>query len=176
MRLFIALDFNSLADYFRSIQDNLDKKGIKMVDSFHLTMRFIGETDEEKCKRIQDKLKGLRIRPFLVRLNRIGTFPGLNSKRDIRIIWIDVIPREQIESIKKEIDKLLIKEFGPDFGSFKPHITIARVKSMDNKDNLIKGIKAIPIESKEIALSGVKLIESRLTCKGPVYEELGEYC
>ena len=56
---------------------------------------------------------------------------------------------------------------------FQPHITIARIKSMNNKDRLISLINEFENQSfgKEL-IDSLKFKKSTLTPSGPIYEDL----
>lgn len=75
-----------------------------------------------------------------------------------------------MSELKQQIDKAL-----PDFKDdheFHPHLTIARVKFIKNKQELIQNLKQIKIKPKTFKINNFKLYKSTLTPQGPVYEEL----
>ena len=77
--------------------------------------------------------------------------------------------------LQKEIESSL-EEFNlkKDF-EFQPHITLARVKTIDDKEKFIKNIKEIEVEQKTIEIKDFRLIKSNLTQKGPVYEDIAVF-
>ncbi|GAI74591.1 unnamed protein product, partial [marine sediment metagenome] len=75
---------------------------------------------------------------------------------------------ENIENTLKEFN------FKKDF-KFHAHITLARVKYVDDKEKFIKNIKDLKVEEKTIEIKDFRLVKSTLTPKGPVYEDLETY-
>lgn len=126
MRLFIALDFNGLEDYFIELQNKIpDSEAIRKVTTFHLTLKFLGEVEDNKLDLIKEKLAKVNFQQFSLTLDKIGVFPNENH---IKVIWAGITPKEQITLLQKNIEDSL-KEFNfkKDY-NFHPHITLTRVK------------------------------------------------
>jgi 2'-5' RNA ligase len=67
--------------------------------------------------------------------------------------------------------------FKPDFRGFRPHLTIARVKTGHNRNELLERLKQL--EDSEFGLVKAECLElkrSVLTPHGPIYSILGETC
>ena len=173
MRLFTAIDFNELRENLQKLQD-IDKAlaKIKKAETFHLTLKFLGKVSEEKAEEVKEKLGQVKLSPFKLTLDKIGAFPSENY---IRVIWVGVKPKEEVTKLQENIENAL-KEFNfkKDF-KFHPHITLARVKSVNDREKLIKTLKEIKVEEKTIEVKDFRLVESTLTQKGPVYEDLETY-
>ena len=58
---------------------------------------------------------------------------------------------------------------------FHPHVTLARVKFVKDKQDFIKSLKEIKIEKKSFEITEFKLIKSTLTGEGPIYEDLAVF-
>ena len=174
MRLFIAIDFNELKDCLVNLQSQIDKSlaKLKEVSVFHLTLKFLGEVSEDKISIIKEKLKQIKFKPFSLTLDKIGVFPDENY---IKVIWIDITPKEQVIELQKNIEDVL-KEFNfkKDF-DFHPHITLARVKFVKDKETFIKTLKEINVDEKTIGVKDFKLIKSTLKIGGPVYEDIAVF-
>ena len=171
MRLFIAIDFNELKDYFIELQSKIDKSlaKLKEVSAFHLTLKFLGEINDDKVELIKEKLKEIKFTPFSLTLDQIGVFPSENY---IRIIWMGVKPTEEVIKLQESIENALKKfNFKKDF-KFHPHITLARVKFVKDKEKFIKNLKDIKVEEKGVEVRDFRLIKSTLKPEGPVYEDL----
>jgi RNA 2',3'-cyclic 3'-phosphodiesterase len=174
MRLFTAIDFKEIEDYLIKLQNNIDSPiaQLKKVSVFHLTLKFLGKVSEDKASIIKEKLKQVKFNPFSLTLDKIGVFPNENF---IRVIWVSIKQSDEVIQLQKDIESAL-EEFKlkKDF-EFQPHITLARVKTIDNKEEFIKNIKKIKVEEKTIEIKDFKLIKSTLTQKGPVYEDVAVF-
>ncbi|MBS3114394.1 RNA 2',3'-cyclic phosphodiesterase [Candidatus Woesearchaeota archaeon] len=172
MRLFIAIDFNELRDYFVELQELLPKNAkLSLTKTFHLTLKFLGEVQPDKVNTLIDSLKKIKFEPFNAFLDSIGIFPTENY---IRVVWIGVKPEEKIIKIQKQIDELLKPIFKKE-NDFKAHITLARVKYIEDKKQFLQQLKNIKVENKKVEVRNFKLIKSTLTPKGPVYEDLAVF-
>ena len=118
---------------------------------------------------IKNNLKKIIFKPFSVVLNGVGVFPNENH---IRVIWVGLKPEEPVLELQKEIDDNLKKLFKKE-KNFKSHLTLARVKYIDDKESFINKLKKIKTENKKIDINNFKLIKSTLTKDGPIYEDLG---
>ena len=173
MRLFIAIEISEeMKEYIVKIQKNIDAtiNKIKFVNpnQIHLTLKFLGEVQPNNLEEIKNNLKKITLKPFSVVLDKIGVFP---SESYIRVIWIGLKPEEPILELQRNIDEELKKLFKKE-KDYKPHLTLARVKFINNKKEFIEKIKNISIENKKIYVNKFKLIKSTLTQKGPIYEDL----
>ena len=94
MRLFIAVDFNDLGDYFAKLQKLLPKNAkLSLTKTFHVTLKFLGEVQPDKAEEVIDKLKNIKFEGFSVFLDNIGIFPTENY---IRVVWVGIKPEEKI--------------------------------------------------------------------------------
>jgi len=173
MRIFIAIELpENIKDYLKEIQKDLS--GIKgsLVKDFHLTLKFLGELEENKIEKIKEKLSEIKFDKFLVNLGKIGFFP---TESYIRVVWIGIEPEEKITEVQKKVDEAM-KEFGfKDDFKFKSHLTLARVKFIDDKKTFVEKLKKLEIKPLEFDVSSFSLMKSTLTSEGPVYEELKKF-
>lgn len=169
MRLFIAIDFNELKDYFVELQTLLPKNAkLSLTKTFHITLKFLGEVQPEKVEMIINNLKNIKFEAFSVHLDSIGIFPTENY---IRVVWVGIKPEDKTLELQKQIDEMLDKLFKKE-KDFKSHITLARVKYPDDKKAFVEQLKKIKIENKKIEIKNFRLVKSTLTPKGPIYEDL----
>jgi len=169
MRLFIAIDFNGLKEYFAELQAQLPVNAkLSLVKSFHLTLKFLGEVQPNKVDEIASILKNIKFQPFTVHLGNAGIFPKENY---IRVVWVGLEPEERILELQSQIDESLKRIFKKE-KDFKAHITLCRVKYPEDKKSFVEQVKKIQIENKKIEIKDFRLVKSNLSPKGPVYEDL----
>ena len=169
MRLFIAIDFNELKEYFIGLQGQLPKNArLSMVKSFHLTLKFLGDVQPNKADEIIDSLKSIKFRPFSVFIDSIGIFPTENY---IMVVWVGLKPQGEVIELQKQVDESLIKLFKRE-NDFEPHITLCRVKYPQDKKAFAEEIKKIKVQHHKVDISCFRLVKSTLTLQGPVYEDL----
>lgn len=139
-RLFIAIDYiddgniASLTKHLRLSMSKLDK--VNWIDSnlFHITLKFIGETPEDKVAGIIHTINAqtFNFQKFTVEFDQLRIF---GNKYHPRIIMLALQPNERMTALHASINKKLrIKnQIKPDFGNFVPHLTLARIHSIDDK-------------------------------------------
>jgi len=177
-RGFIAIEIN-VPSKIVEIENEIRKTGanVKLVkpENMHLTLKFLGDTNEELIDEIEKIMKESveGIEPFNIQLKGTGVFPNPNY---IKVIWIGIQNGEQIIPIAQKIDEKISKlGFKKEKRKFSPHLTIGRVKSAKNKDKLIKIIeKYRDVQFTDLKVEFLKLIKSELTPKGPIYTTIKE--
>ena len=126
-RLFIAIDF---PDDVRESLANMcfGVPGAKWVsnDQLHLTLRFIGDADENLFADIADILHNVNASCFSLALRGVGYFP---PRRKPNVLWVGIEPCEPLAALRDSIEKLLA-ELGlePEERKYHPHLTLARLR------------------------------------------------
>jgi len=171
MRIFIALDFPELKDYLFEIQNQF-KEFCKanFTKDCHLTLKFLGEISKERVEEIKEKLREIKFESFSLVFDKIGFFP---SEKFIRVVWIGVKEDTKVKELKNEIDKNLSGFF--DDKQFHPHITLARVKFIPDKEKFLEAAKNIKLSEKVCNVKEFKLMKSTLTSSGAIYECLESF-
>lgn len=177
-RGFIAIDIDSfpkLVEFERDIKNSGANVKLVEPENIHLTLKFLGDTDESLIDRIEEIMRESvkEIEPFTIKLKSAGVFP---NERYIKVIWIGIENGEIIGKIASKIDeKISDLGFEKEKRRFSVHLTIARVKSAKNKEKLIQMIeKYRDVEFANITVDSIKLKKSELTQKGPIYTTLKE--
>ncbi len=171
MRLFIAIEFSKdIRDYLISIQKELPNE-LSYVKQFHLTLKFLGDVEDDKLEEIKNKLRLINSEHFTAELSGLGVFP---YEEYIKVVWVGVGPKEKIAELQQSVESSLSGMFLND-DQFHPHITLARAKFLRDREGLKKKIKEVKIEKKTFEVNNFKLIKSTLQREGPVYEVLEEF-
>jgi 2'-5' RNA ligase len=171
MRAFIAVDLpEEVKEELLRVQQELPGAGIRAVrkNQMHLTMKFLGEITPAKADVVKAALRKIRFKPFKTCLVGVRVFPSENY---VRVVWVGLEPEEEITALQKKIDCALEKDFLKD-KKFKAHLTLARVKFVDDKKNFVEKIKKIAVKRVCFWVKDFRLKKSTLTRTGPIYEDL----
>jgi 2'-5' RNA ligase len=180
-RIFIAVKIETEEQLLKMIslfKQALKNDSIKWTETsnIHITLVFLGDTQETRAEEIDIILKKLcnGFGSFGLVLSGAGVFRSLN---DPRVIWTGIAHSEQMIMLNKKIVEKL-KETGTkvEDRSFNPHLTLGRVKRINDLTKL----KVLLDEFKDKEIQRVKvseiiLYESILRPEGPIYKPLGKY-
>ena len=175
MRTFIALDLpKEVVEEIEKIQKTIWKKTLftgKLIErmNLHLTLKFLGEIDEEKVEEVKKILNKIKFNNFIAEIGEVGVF----SKQRIRIIWIKLNGKGIFE-LQKQVDEML-KDMFPIELRFMSHITIARVKNVRDKKGLLDYLNSIKPKSIRFKIGSFSFKKSELLEPGPIYEDLESY-
>lgn len=172
MRCFIAINLpDEIKNKIVEVAKGLPNKGIKKVErqNLHLTLKFLGEIDEKKVLEIKEVLENINFNRFEVSLKNFGFFPDRNF---IKVVWIGIEKgKEKIIELQKQIDSELEKIGFKKEKNFEPHLTIARVKFLENKKEFLDIFNKLKFED-NFSVSNFDLMRSFLRREGPVYEKI----
>lgn len=180
-RLFIAVNVTPGGELLRmisSLKALLSAEKIRWIDpsNIHLTLVFLGDTEVKRIKILKELLRerceGFNKFDFL--LAGTGVF---KNYRDPRVIWTGINSAETLELIYDTITTGL-KEYGfpTEERQFRPHLTIGRIKSVQDTEKLKSVLERYrDIEFQKVEVRDVILFESILLQTGPVYKPLGKF-
>ena len=180
-RVFIALKVDpgrELLKLYSSLNALLEAENIKWVDpgNIHLTLAFLGDTEEKRIKILSDMLGDIccDFKEFDFVLSGTGIFKNI---RDPRVLWIGIKSADRLFAINSLITEgLKINGFNTEERPFSPHLTLGRMKSIRDAENLktvLERYKDHQIQS--VHANEVILYESILMQTGPLYKPLGKY-
>jgi len=176
MRAFLGISIpEDLKQKIMQIQDNFSDFDIKFVETenLHFNLRFFEEIEDDRIEGLKKSLEEVckSFEPFEINITGLGFFPNKNY---IRVIWIGVKEgHEQFVAFASTIDNAL-----NNFGflreeNFVPHLTLGRVRSGRNKNELLLAIRKLEnLEIGKMKINEIKLFQSILTRNGPVYKEV----
>lgn len=169
-RCFVSVDIpEEIRFKIKEIQDKLPEFYGKKTElgNLHLTLKFLGEIDDEKIKKIKKKLDEVDYFCFNAEFGGIGVF----SENYVRIVWLEL---KNCEKLQQRIDSALESLFSKE-KIFMSHLTIARIKKLKDKENFLRKLKSLEIPKIDFIVDNFKLKESILKPKGPEYRTLFEY-
>lgn len=95
-------------------------------ENIHLTLRFIGATDDARRERYVESLARVRVEPFILPVAGVGLFP---SRGAAKVLWAGVgNGHTRLHQLRKQVDEaLLAVDSGLAVSSFHPHFTLGRI-------------------------------------------------
>lgn len=172
MRAFIGIPIpEELREEIRKIGNEIEMRGIKLVEpeNLHWTVKFFGDLDDSQTKKIMEIMNSIKGEEIEIEISGVGTFPDSSY---IRVVWIGVGQgKEKFTKFMNEVNKKF-SGIGKN-AEVTPHLTIGRVKFIENKEELGEKIQKIKNECiGKMRINQLILYESQLTPKGPVYKEI----
>jgi 2'-5' RNA ligase len=179
-RTFIAVPVpvqDRLIKILNELKHDFREDKIKWVEpeNLHLTLFFLGDTDEEIIPSVSSALirSTSRFNEFNLRLVSLGIFKNLKNPS---VMWIGIEGYQTLTEIKKNLEKELVKlGFEIQKRDFVPHLTLARPKWIKNKNKL--GVWLDRYNDRliqEVIITKVMYYESLLTRNGPIYKPIQE--
>lgn len=178
IRLFVALEIptdakNKLFEIRKTICDDDLNFRWEKSEKLHVTLKFIGDVEEELLTEIKDELEYLNSYP---RLNSTIENFGFFFRNGIAsILWaslkLDPCIKEIVEKLENSFEKYGIKK---EKREFKPHLTLLRLKKDPGK-NFINKFKEFNFEPIKFQSDKITLFKSELSKSGSKYFEIKTY-
>jgi 2'-5' RNA ligase len=196
IRTFLAVELNDdLRNRITLVQQDLRQrlgreasKDIRITwvqpSSIHLTIKFLGDTDEQLIEPLREAVERAMTGHEAVRMpiERLGVFPRLQQPR---VLWVG--PSEQWEqgddakrltALHRAVEDCCQSlGFSPEGRPLSPHLTLARVKEGERHvgQALVKsGVMDRPISLGMLTVESIVLMKSELRPTGSVYAKLWE--
>jgi 2'-5' RNA ligase len=176
LRLFVAVNlpatvretvYDALAPVRRAVPEVRWTK----PESLHVTLMFLGDTDEAKCDAVITALAAAARRhsPFRIAIEDVDAFPSLRRPS----IWIlRVADGGALRLLQAAVERALVPlGFAADERPFTPHITIGRARGRRGSTPA----QAPPVRTRrraEVAVETVDLMKSQTGADGARYELL----
>ncbi len=143
--------------------------------SMHMTLKFLGDQSDEDvaviCQAVREG--AARVEPFEFYCRGAGAFPDAHRPRTL---WLGVT--EGLDCLRKlhaAIDAALVaRRFSKDRQSYRPHLTIGRVRSAGPQVQLLaEALRSCQdFDAGPTAVDEVTVFASTLTPSGPKYDVL----
>jgi 2'-5' RNA ligase len=172
MRLFVSIELpDEVRNSLRRAQEHLAeivKAKWTPADQFHLTLKFLGETEDARVPRLVDELRSVRFHKAL-RL-RIAGFVCFPPHGPIRIIAAAMKDEGGLcAELQSEIDQACHDAGFPLEGRrWTPHATIGRVKDR-TAAGVRSAVMAHQLPALDFEIDEFALMESNLDRVGPTY-------
>jgi 2'-5' RNA ligase len=174
LRAFLALELDEPArERVLAVMADLkqDLAGVRWVrpEGLHLTLRFLGWTDEKTLAAIGEALlPAARACPAaVVPLGQLGLFPDRGAPR---VIWIGMDLPEPMHALQRACEEAARRErLEPEERAFRPHLTLGRWKDHVRRPALP------PLDLGTAQVERLTLYRSDLKPSGAVYTALRVY-
>lgn len=172
-RGFIAIDVpisTILQDLLDSIKGT--RANVKVVEAknIHITLKFLGDTQIIHIEKIEEIIKeSIRsTQPFTLQLKGTGVFP---NEKYVKVLWVGIQQAEPLIPIVKDLNsKLNNLGYKKENKPFSAHLTIGRMRSAEGKNDILEILHQHgDTLFSEIPVNSIKLKQSVLTPKGPIY-------
>jgi 2'-5' RNA ligase len=142
-------------------------------ENYHVTLAFIGDTDEETAERADEALSTLRAESFSMALQGAGSFA---QGEHPQVLWLGVAENEKLMRLQEKLCRALEQARVPfEKRKYTPHMTLARLKNPDAL-KLAEFIGAhMNYRSEVFEVGEIALYQSHQTKGGSVYEVLETY-
>ena len=181
MRAFIAIELpEETKQELQELAGQLRRAGIRASwvkpDRMHLTLRFLGEIDEDQAETIAGHLvrEYSGRAPFECAVEGAGAFPNV---RRPSVLWAGVGPLEGGLADIQAVAEQAASGAGlkPERRRFRPHLTLGRIRKPEAAGHLGRALAPLrTFRGKPFPVRGVTLFSSTLTPEGPVYERIQE--
>jgi 2'-5' RNA ligase len=178
-RLFLAVELpeDVLAELEQAVsplREEFRELGWVGADKRHLTLKFFGDVDPSRVPDITGAMDGVAVRhkPFVMELGGLGAFPTF---RRARVLWIGVEHEARLELLHHDVE-VACEQIGYEVEgrAFRPHITLARVRSRLEKEEaklFARASKRVDFTA-SVTVDGITLFESTLGPGGSRYRRV----
>jgi 2'-5' RNA ligase len=145
-------------------------------ENLHLTLKFLGDVEDKElytvCQSVSRAVASLS--PFRTFCQGVGAFP---SRQRPRTIWVGMDDRGgKLQQLQEGVELALAElGFPRELRSFRPHVTIGRMKPKQRRlGRLLEELASqAQVEFGPVTVDECVIFSSDLTPDGPIYTPLG---
>ena len=174
LRLFVGLSVpENIAAQLAGLANGMPGARWVEPENMHVTLRFIGEVSEADAEDIHVELSRISAKPFSFDVAGMDTF-GQGRKAHALFASVPLTP--ELEILQTRTESAVVRAGQPrETRKFKPHVTIARLKSA-TEDRILGFIQNNNLfRAGPIAVDHIILYESRMGNGGSAYFPVAEY-
>jgi 2'-5' RNA ligase len=174
MRLFVALAIpEAVSEELVGMSENLPGANWVDAESYHVTLRFIGEVGRAHAEEIDAALAEITAAPFTLSLAGVDYFATAGRPRTL---WARVEPSAALSHLARKIDRAVVQtDLPPEDRAFTPHVTLARLRDVP-LPAVMGFIQAQALfRAAPFLVDRFTLFESRQGSGAPVYIRLADY-
>jgi RNA 2',3'-cyclic 3'-phosphodiesterase len=180
MKLFTGIELDAAVVHAAgAIVTNLSRRSERLApksrvawvtpERMHVTVRFIGHTNDDAAARIRAVLVDpVPVPPFTLQVERLGSFPPRGSPR---VIWAGLAGDvDSLAAVERDVTARLSRVgIPPEDRPYSPHLTLGRVKEPGALKTAALFQDLADVVLGATAVEAITLFESRVSSKGPTY-------
>ncbi len=174
MRFFIAIPLpTEVKEELHSLMQPIN--GIRWQDykQLHITLKFLGDTEADQVDKLNRKLSSVKHSSFTFTCKGLGYFP---EGKQPRILWTGVENETPIVNLKSSIEGACAEAgFEPESRSFKPHVTLGKVKGASKRQVLSFINQHKRVRTTYILVEEFVLYKSQLNPDGAVHKPYSRF-
>ena len=146
------------------------------IENIHLTIKFFGNVSQDRIPLISTAASrtASSFHPFPISISKAGVFPRTSQPR---VVWIGI--DDQMGSLSELQQRFELEcstnGFEKDARSFKPHLTIARLRKPAGARELAEANQQLGFESESLLVEELVVFRSELSSKGSKYTALSRH-
>jgi 2'-5' RNA ligase len=176
-RVFCAIDIpeearSRLVDHMRLLREAVSNANASWsrAGNIHLTLKFFGDVPVRDTEKLSvaaaEAVKG--VSPFSISIAGNGVFPKHGAPR---VLWIGIDdPSGNLTELQRRFeDECARKGFAKEERAFRPHLTIARLRSSQGAHALADAHKQMEFPETKLTVFELLLVRSELNAAGSKY-------
>jgi RNA 2',3'-cyclic 3'-phosphodiesterase len=169
---------SALEAHIRRLRDTIPdvRASWSRPENTHLTLKFFGNVPVEKLPRISAAAEQVvqQFAPIKIEVAKTGVFPNVNRAR---VLWVGVNDASgELQRLQKKLeDQFELEGFPKEDRAFKPHLTVARIRTPEGARRLAEAHVQMQFKPSEITLNELVLFRSEPSSKGSRYTPISEH-
>jgi 2'-5' RNA ligase len=174
LRLFTAIAIPwDIAQGLAEHQTGINGARWRTAEQLHITLRFIGDTPENKAADLDAELSAIALEPFELELAGVGHF---GEAVDIHAIWAGVAENPALLRLQKRCESAARRAgLAADTRVYRPHVTLAYLKRPDPGAVMDWEAANNLLHSPGFTVKRFCLYSSDLSASGAAYGLEGDY-
>ena len=174
MRIFVGIPLpEDIRERLGGLCSGLPRARWISPENMHVTLRFIGETDDAMAEDVDVALGAIRLPPFEISFSNVGFF---ERGRKVHTLWAGVEEGKTVGQLRDKVENAVVRAgFESEKRKFKAHVTLARLRGVPARRvseylHVRDGFFAGPFLAERFTL-----FRSHLGRGGAHYEVLADY-
>jgi 2'-5' RNA ligase len=174
MRLFVGIAIPAeIGERLDALTGGLPGANWMGAESYHLTLRFIGEAGRPQAEELHTALAAIDMPGFDLALAGVDYF-GTSSRP--RVVWAGVDPSLPLHQLARKVDRAArLAELPREDRAFTPHVTIARLSNSSLVEVMAFVQQKALFRAPPFRVTQFTLFESRPGGGAPAYIPLADY-